>query len=210
MKYEILQELIGSYGDYESEMGYPPSDMGQFVRWLSLRTAPNEALQAQTASGDTVEVAIGRIVFFLTRYAKTYTKRALEGSPLGSLDEFVYLAALADRPETGMGKMELIRHNRHEKPTGMEIIRRLIALGLVVQNPSPTDKRSAVLYITPLAWQVLPQLFERMSVVSRTVVGNLLPHEQVQLAALLEKLEHFHQDLLGKLGSTWQLEDLPR
>jgi hypothetical protein len=26
----------------------------------------------------------------------------------------------------------------------------------------------------------------------------------------LEKLEHFHQDLLGKLGNDWELGDLAR
>jgi MarR family transcriptional regulator, lower aerobic nicotinate degradation pathway regulator len=206
-KYGVLQELIGAYGDYETDMGHAPKNLTQFARWLSLRTAQQE-VAAPRSGAETIEVTIGRIVTFLTRYTKLYAKKALEGSELGSIDEFVYLTYLFFRRGVEISKMELIRANRHEKPTGMEIIRRLTALGLVEQKPSSADKRSTVLQITPAGMQALPPILERMTVVSQTLVGDLTLEEKTQLAGLLEKLEHYHQDLLGRLDPDWELNDL--
>lgn len=209
MNYALLQQLITECAQYEQTNGQQ-ADMPQFARWLANKYDPLEHvnMEASTAvEGASTEVVIGRIVFFLTRYAKIYAKKALEGSVLSSIDEFVYLAALLHY-QKGLSKSELIRYNRHEKPTGMEIIRRLIALGLVAQAPSEMDKRSTVLAITEAGKAAIFPLFDKMSVVSKVIVGDLGVKEQLQLAGLLEQLEHFHQGLLGSLKGDWGLADL--
>jgi MarR family transcriptional regulator, lower aerobic nicotinate degradation pathway regulator len=208
MNYALLQQLITECSQYEQANGQQ-ADMPQFARWLANKYDPLENVNiASTAvEGESTEVVIGRIVFFLTRYAKIYAKKALEGSVLSSIDEFVYLAALLHY-QKGLSKSELIRYNRHEKPTGMEIIRRLIALGLVAQAPSEMDKRSTVLAITEAGKAVVFPLFDKMAVVSKVIVGDLGTKEQLQLVALLEQLEHFHQGLLGNLKGDWGLADL--
>ncbi len=208
MNYALLQQLIADCAQYEQDNGQP-ADMPQFARWLANKYDPleNVNMVSTAVEGESTEVVIGRIVFFLTRYAKIYAKKALEGSVLSSIDEFIYLAALLHY-QKGLSKSELIRYNRHEKPTGMEIIRRLIALGLVAQAPSEMDKRSTVLAITEAGKAVVFPLFDKMSVVSKVIVGDLGAKEQLQLVALLEQLEHFHQGLLGSLKGDWGLDDL--
>ena len=208
MNYAFLQQLITECAQYEQANGQQ-ADMPQFARWLANKYDPleNVNIASTVVEGESTEVVIGRIVFFLTRYAKIYAKKALEGSVLSSIDEFVYLAALLHY-QKGLSKSELIRYNRHEKPTGMEIIRRLIALGLVAQAPSDMDKRSTVLAITEAGKAVVFPLFDKMAVVSKVIVGDLGAKEQLQLVALLEQLEHFHQGLLGSLKGDWGLDDL--
>lgn len=212
MNYTLIQQLIGEYAEYEQRIHHAgEANMAEFARWLAMKhsTAVPERAAATNpdASGEDVQVTIGRIIFYLTRYAKAYAKKALEDSVINSIDEFVYLAGLLNFNE-GISKSELIRYNRHEKPTGMEIIRRLLALGLATQKPSESDKRSTLLMITPLGMQTIFPLLQKMGVVSNTIVGNLTLDEQMHLTAILEKLEHFHQDLLGKLGNDWELGDL--
>lgn len=195
MNFALLHQILNACEQYEQS--HPnSSDLGHFARWLQVQSAPAPSA-ARPAAHQELEVTIGRIVFYLTRYAKLYGKKALENAPIGSIDEFVYLAALLQMPQ-GISKSELIRYNRHEKPTGMEIIRRLIVPGFAVQEPDPNDRRGALLKITPAGRQVLLPLFEKMGMVSRIIVGNLSVEEQALLAGLLEKLENFHQRILDQ------------
>jgi DNA-binding MarR family transcriptional regulator len=198
MKYALLQSLLPHIEAYET--AHPGSgDVRDFAVWLGRQTA--EAPGAESARqpkypGDTEEVAISRLMIFLTRYARTYGRKALEGSVLGSLDEFVYLITLQSMGS--MTKTDLIQRNRHEKPTGMDIIRRLLQLGLITQTEDPDDRRSKQLTITPDGAAVAGKLYGRMGLVSHIVAGNLTKTERIELLQLLEKLENFHQVLLAK------------
>lgn len=138
-----------------------------------------------------------RYLLFLQRYARSYGRKALEGTPLGNLDEFIYLS---DIQKSGpMGKTELIHRNRHEKPTGMEIIRRLLDLGLIVQKDDARDRRSKILSLTDEGTALLARLEADVHKVFRLIAGNLSTVERFQLMYILEKLERFHQVVQAKL-----------
>jgi DNA-binding MarR family transcriptional regulator len=198
MKYALLQSLLPYLETYET--AHPESgDLRDFSVWLSRQTTEVSRSETPGRPGfpdETEEVAISRLLIFLTRYARTYGRKALEGSVLGSLDEFVYLVTI--QASGSITKTDLIQRNRHEKPTGMDIIRRLLQLDLIVQTEDPDDRRSKRLTITPEGAVVASKLFGRMGLVSHLVAGNLTKAERLQLLQLLEKLETFHQILLAK------------
>jgi DNA-binding MarR family transcriptional regulator len=212
MKYRLLESLLPQLDAYER--AYPQQSNPQhFAVWLARQTAEVQQVAARrdaAPTGETENVSIGRLVVFLNRYVKLYARKALENSPLGSVDEFVYLGALLEFGS--MTKSDLIQRNRHEKPTGMEIIRRLLAMGFVAQADDPDDRRSKQLSITPAGQAVFFQATERMQVVSQLLTGNLNGAERLLLLQLLEKLETFHQVVLAKTkgGGFEDLETLTR
>lgn len=198
MKYELLQTLLPYLEEYER--AYPGQLHTQhFAVWLARRTAEKEQVAAGKEASDTGRndsLAIPRLLVFLNRYARNYAKKALEDSVLGSMDEYVYLRIVSDTG--GMTKSDLIYRNRHEKPTGMEIIRRLLAAGLIEQSDDPDDRRSKQLRISHAGKEALQKVAIRMNVVWELITGNLNSAEKLLLLQLLEKLETFHQLLLAQ------------
>lgn len=198
MKYELLQTLLPYLDAYERV--YPKQQNPQhFAVWLARQSAAAEQVALRhgpKVNAQSESVEIGKLLVYLNRYAKNYAKKALDGSLLGGMDEFVYLAILLY--EGAITKSELIYRNRHEKPTGMEIIRRLLTAGFVEQSDDPDDRRSKRLLITDAGKAVFGQVVERMDFVSELLTGSLNSAEKMLLLQILEKLEGFHQLVLAK------------
>ena len=201
MKYAFLTELIELAEQYErSDGGYAPTTEG-FARWMLGGMGQDEFVDERVGEAhkqfpgatEQIETTIARMVIYLYRYAKLYSKKALEGSIIQSPDEFGYLATLLSFDK--LSKSELIAKNIQEKPTGMEIIKRLLAQGLVAQEDDTHDRRSKLLHITDRGKGVLFQAFGKMSKVSDLIGGNLSMQEKEHLVYLLRKLDHFHYDL---------------
>lgn len=201
MDYSFIKELITLAGVYEQEKGDTPPSSTDFACWLLNNTPvprlPDErvgpALAHYETSIEKTETTIARMVTYLYRYARGYTKKALEGSPLQSADEFGYLATLLSFDQ--LRKSELIAKNIHEKPTGTEIINRLLKQGLIEQLDDPTDKRSKLVRITPQGKGVIFAAFARLGRVSDLIGGELSAHEKQHLLHLLQKLDNFHYHL---------------
>jgi len=199
MKYDLLQSLLPHLEAYER--AYPRGlEPQHFAVWLLRQTTDATELAEKDENPpprEHTDVAIGRLLIFMTRYVKVYVRKALEGSELGTMDEFVYLAMLLEfGPLT---KSDLIQRNRHEKPTGMEIIRRLLKLELVAQTDDLDDRRSKRLAITERGLGVFGQVAGQMGKVSTLLTGNLSQPEKLLLLQLLDKLENFHQLTMAKM-----------
>jgi DNA-binding MarR family transcriptional regulator len=201
MKYAFLKELIDLAEQYESSDGGGAPTSEGFARWVLGSKGKEEFVDERVGDAhkqypavtEQIETTIARMVIYLYRYAKLYSKKALEGSIIQSPDEFGYLATLLSFDK--LSKSELIAKNIQEKPTGMEIIKRLLAQGLVAQEDDPNDRRSKLLHITDRGKGVLFQAFGKMSKVSDLIGGNLSLQEKEHLVYLLRKLDHFHYDL---------------
>lgn len=134
--------------------------------------------------------SIGRLFVYMSRYAKSYIKKALEGTPLQTAEEFTALAILLTHDHLSKG--ELINHNLQEKTSGTEVIRRLIVAGLVKQWDDLKDKRSKQIAITDDGKELLFHVFIDMNYVGKMITGKLTVAEKLKLQYLLRKLENFH------------------
>lgn len=199
MKYAFLKQLLDLAEQYEAAGAEP--DVNGFAGWV-LNGQQKESYKDERvgeahlqfgAPREQIETTIARMVLYLYRYAKLYSKKALEGSLLQTTDEFGYLATLLSYDS--LTKSELIAKNIQEKPTGMEIIKRLLQQGLVLQEDDVRDKRSKLLRITDKGKGVLFQAFGKMGKVSDLIGGNLSQQEKEHLLYLLQKLDHFHYQL---------------
>ena len=137
-----------------------------------------------------IDNAIGRLLVYMSRYAKSYIKKALEGTPLQSQYDFTCLAILMTHQS--LSKTDLISRNMQEKTSGAEVIRRLLAAGLVKQWDDTIDKRSVRISITEVGKELLHQVFEDMNHVGKMITGNLSYSEKLEFHYLLQKLESFH------------------
>ncbi len=94
-----------------------------------------------------------------------------------------------------MSKTDVIARNVHEKASGTEVIKRLLAHGLVAEQAHATDRRSKLLTITEAGRGVLGQVFGRMDQAAQLIAGDLTPAERAQLLYLLQKLDAFHHPI---------------
>ncbi|WP_461452675.1 MarR family winged helix-turn-helix transcriptional regulator [Mucilaginibacter sp.] len=199
--YQLIHQLINLVEQLEEENHGQEISIQDFTGFLLNKVGDNNknliGNEAQLRNDNSelkiahqLENNIGRLFVFMSRYAKIYIKKALEGTPLQSGEEFTALAIL--RTHDHLSKSELINYNLQEKTSGTEVIRRLIAAGLVNEWDDIKDKRSKHIAITEAGKKLLYQVFLDMTHVSKMITGELTTAEKFSLQYLLQKLENFH------------------
>ncbi len=203
MNFKIIKDIIQLAEDFEaynSVHSKYTSDIKGFKKWISDNKMKSKKAVIESEpewegkkNGRSAESVISTILVHLNRYAKSYSRSAISDSPFSTQDEFIYLINLKSFGD--MSKMELIKHNVHDKPAGIQIINRLIQQGWVKQSDSITDKRSKTLAITKKGLQVLDKQMDKIRKATQIVSAPLARTEKMQLIRLLHKLEQFHQPI---------------
>jgi DNA-binding MarR family transcriptional regulator len=193
-RYEFLRKVMDLVETFEDQHSQP--DIASFTLWLNAQVFPPNIPQADGKplfTEGTLESNIARIVGNLYKFTKQYTKKALQQSPILTLDDFGFLAYVYFRP--AMTKSELIKVNLMEISSGTEVIKRLIKSGLAEEFPDEKDSRAKSLRITTEGREVMRAVFREMGKVAQIVAGNLAHEERIQLLSLLTKLDNFHHQL---------------
>ncbi|WP_410881427.1 MarR family winged helix-turn-helix transcriptional regulator [Myroides sp. DW712] len=154
----------------------------------------------------TTEQQIALDLYKLANYSKMYWRVLLREGTFASQDNFIVLLNLW--MHGAMTKMELIRMSAQEKPTGMQIINRLIQSEFVQQKDSQVDKRSKIIEITTLGQRELEKQMEEIQRVSLVINGNLGGKDKQQLQLLLQRLIDFHEEVFMEHKSKTDLLDL--
>jgi DNA-binding MarR family transcriptional regulator len=202
-KYLLIKQLIDKVADYEKVLS--SSDEMTMEGFSNFINHPNDSsfLKKRNLSGklelevqekgNKQETTIAILVTFIYRYAKLYSKKILQDSPISTLDDFSYVIMLLTHES--LSKTELIQKNVHEKTTGMEIIKRLIKQGLIRQFDDEVDKRSQRVAITEEGKRAIFSILHKLEDVSTIMTGNLTELEKNSLNTILKKLDHFHFDI---------------
>lgn len=203
-RYKLISDLIGLLDQYEDQSGEDKLDLLSFTLWLNeyLDTPKSKSIEDKTNTKVTdstqvlgfdykMEAKISTLLTSLFKYAKHYTKQALDNTPLVTLDDFGFLASLGYCES--MTKTELSNHNLLEITSGNEIIKRLLKNQLIEEYDDPDDRRSKRVKITEKGKILLLSTFSRMDLVSHIVAGNLNTNEKIQLLSVLNKLDDFHR-----------------
>jgi DNA-binding MarR family transcriptional regulator len=200
--YKLIHQLLDLLEKQEQENNGVEVSIRDFAGYLvshledqtkdasspDVRFGENE-MQAQEQAYQ-LDNNIGRLFVYMSRYAKSYIKKALDGTALQTAEDFTGLAILLTHDS--LTKSELISKNLQEKTSGMEVIRRLISAGLVRQWDDETDKRGKRVAITDKGRELLYVVFKDMNNVGRMITGTLTASEKLTLQYLLNKLESFH------------------
>ena len=200
--YQLIHQLIDLVEQLEGQNPGREVSIQDFTGFLlneigkSQENMVNNEVRFGDNDSSALEIAyqldnnIGRLFVFMSRYAKIYIKKALDGTPLQTAEDFTALAILLTHHH--LSKSELISHNLQEKTSGTEVIRRLIASGLVRQWDDEMDKRSKHIAITDEGKDLLYKVFVDMNKVGKVITGKLSVAEKYTLQYLLQKLENFH------------------
>ncbi|WP_316738597.1 MarR family transcriptional regulator [Pedobacter aquatilis] len=193
MLYNLVQDLLMQVRDYEETAAKPADDLLAFLEWQRSRypLPPNPGRGAEQAEGRSMDSIINTAIVHLYRYAKNEAKQAIADTPFSTIDEFIYLIVLMVHGQ--MSKTALIKSNIHDKPSGTLIINRLIAKNWVSQLPALSDKRIMLVELSDYGRETLSHHMQRIREVSARVTAPLSESEKSTLAALLIKLENFHQ-----------------
>lgn len=209
MNYDLIRQLINLAEQFELQHvqhGYA-NDLDGFIQWGGHRFAapmPEPNWEGKE-NGRSPESAISTLIVHINRFAKHYSKAAIWGSGFSTQEDFIYLITLKTHGE--MTKMELIKRNIQEKPTGMLIIKRLLEKGWIDQHDSNQDKRSKVIAVTEEGLQALEEQMGKIRQATQMVSGDLNHPEKMELIRLLLKLHDYHQMIYEKNISTEKLLD---
>lgn len=193
-RYEFLKQVVDLVEEFEGSNSKP--DIAAFTLWLNSKVFPPSLRLDDSKplfTEGTLESNIARIVGNLYKFTKQYTKKALQQSPILTLDDFGFLAFLYFRP--AMNKSELIKVNLMEISSGTEVIKRLLKSQLAEEFRDEKDSRAKSLRITNQGREIMRAVFREMGKVAQIVAGNLVHEERIQLLSLLTKLDDFHHQL---------------
>ncbi len=197
-----IQALLAQFDAFKQVR--PEADLQAFGQYLAGQSAAPPEPLPDVPTGSTPEFdpvyrqfpaerKISVLMYWLSRFSKLYTKRALAGLPISSQDEFTYLVGLT--PTYQPSKSELINSHFMEITSGSEIIRRLIQMNLVGEVADASDRRLKRLRITKAGEAVRLQAIERMTHTARLLVGRLSETDLDQLLRHLSALHEFHVHL---------------
>lgn len=190
-KYALLSELLPLLEEYESSANNG-ANLSAFSIWLSQRLSVSRPglLPRSGQAEESTDTILTMLISYLFRYAKHYTKKALDTTPLSTMDEFTFLATLSY--QGSLTKTELIQQHLLEVTSGIEIIKRLMRADLIADFPDPNDRRSKRVKITDKGRTVLEGVMVQMDRVAQIVSGDLTGSEIGQLLPLMHKLNDFH------------------
>lgn len=201
MNNNLLKNVLDLVEQFENDSTTKSEiSIEDFKKWIALNykeeTVQQEPDWEGKDEGRSPESVINTLIVHMNRYAKSYSKSAIFGSDFSTQEDFIFLINLKAFGE--MTKMDLIKKNVHEKPTGMQIINRLIAQGWVDQTESKHDKRSKVLRINDKGLQALEHQMDKIRKATEIVTGDLTYSEKMELIRLLTKLNDFHLPIYEK------------
>jgi DNA-binding MarR family transcriptional regulator len=203
MDYQLVKDVMQLLENFESKGSDSrySEDIKGFKEWIrdgmkGKGQRISEPGWEGKEKGRSPESVINTLIVHMNRYARSYSKSAIYGSDFSTQEEFIYLINL--KAFGAMTKMELIRKNIQDKPSGMQIINRLIQQRWVIQQNSKTDKRSKIIQISAKGLKALEHQMDRIRQASRVVTGDLSRDEKMQLIRLLNKLDHFHRKIFSK------------
>ncbi|MHA6697305.1 MarR family winged helix-turn-helix transcriptional regulator [Chryseobacterium sp. A321] len=195
MNYQLIKEVVDLVEQYEQgNRTRSNSSVEDFIHWIvtnnTIVDSKEEPDWEGKEKGRSADSVINTLLIHMNRYAKSYSKSAIFGSNFSTQEDFIFLINLKAFGE--MTKMELIKKNVQEKPSGMQIINRLIAQNFVAQNRSSLDKRSRVISITQEGLEALDTQMDKIRQATKIVTGDLNHIEKMELIRLLNKLNDFH------------------
>jgi DNA-binding MarR family transcriptional regulator len=198
MDYELLTNIIEAFKQYQLSIpNNKKTSLVDFSTWITRQeyqklSSANLNMLDIIGEND-VEIELGKLIIFMNRYTRLLIKKGLSDFPQLINEDVTYVYAMME--DESLTKTQLIDKNIHEKPTGLEVIKRLIKNGYVEESADEKDKRSKRVTLTEKGKQIFFGTIPQMRKVSKIVCGKLTSNEKKQLFTLLKKLEDFHNPI---------------
>ncbi|WP_226064951.1 MarR family winged helix-turn-helix transcriptional regulator [Kaistella polysaccharea] len=201
MELNLIIDILSELDTFQKNQPSNQTSLEDFRLYLNEKAYEKETPRNLTDKFDLQvfdrENEIAKQVIMLGRYSKHLIKKSLESHTDLVNEDFTYLFRLMDYPS--LTKMQLIEKNAHEKQSGIEIIKRLVRNGLLVESPDENDKRSTRISVTEKGKKVFQESMKDVTMVSKIMCGKLNGEEKEQLLTSLKKLNTFHHTIYTNL-----------
>lgn len=207
--YQLINQLISLVEEFEQQkQDQAPLSIENFSGFLNAKLEGEnltnkvndirfgEQQSEATAMAYQLDNNIARLFIYMSRYAKSYIKKALQDTNLATVEDFTCLALLLTH--NNLSKTALIQMSLLEKASGTEVLNRLLKNNFVHQWDDPNDKRGKRIAITEQGIALLYEVFKDMNRVGSIITAKLSTSEKYTLQYLLQKLEDFHYDVYTK------------
>lgn len=144
---------------------------------------------AKYSLDDQITMLWGRLI----RYTHLWSKKALQGLSIHSLEEYGLLKSVELLKSAR--KSDLVRYSLLENTTCFEMIKRLIRAGYLVESVDEEDKRSRRVALTSQGKDSIREADQRMKQLSMLLAGDLEEAQKSDLLQLLRQLNLFHENL---------------
>jgi DNA-binding MarR family transcriptional regulator len=213
-RYNNIQLLISLWADFELSESEP--DISNFGEWLITMHKPENN---QNAEQDSVSNSPGKqekedeirqsflgLISRISRLQDFYIKRLFEGIPLNNLLEFSFLSFI--NKNASIRKKEIINYHLVEYTTGIDIIKRLIKLGLVSETKDMLDKRSKRLKITTEGKGILMQALISMNKIGAIFLNRQKTENLSNILKVLAEIEEYHRKVYAESSTNTSYEIL--
>lgn len=183
---ERTVELVTQWAAFAARN--PEAELDDFYRYKLLEQRSRQ--QGEIADGILPSETNLLLIKLLSRIDRLYTEYAevaLDGTGIKSVDEFLFLNAIAHLQEPR--KTDVIAHTITQLSSGLLIIDRLKKLGYVAEYENVADKRSKRLIITAAGSVALKRCYERTSELGSLFFSDLSDDEMRLCIQLLKGVE---------------------
>ena len=197
---EKIENLLLHWKKFRENGG---ENLVDFADWLKKRQIPEKepinpvpVQVEQFMIQNPVYAQIGYFWGRLNRYASFWAKKAFTDLPIKTVEEFGILmfVKISENPR----KSEVSENSLLETSTCLEIIKRLVRQGFLIEQKDQKDKRSVRISLTETGLGVLFQSLQKMQEISHLLSAELPEKQQHELLAMFQTLDHFHFNLLQK------------
>jgi DNA-binding MarR family transcriptional regulator len=187
---EIIKDIVHWLERYHEEDQNDDHSLESFILWLNSRLFSGNHSEKSLQSPEMLDMEVSFLLVMQSRYYKAYTKKVLGDSELSSPDgfSFLYHLSLTD----SYRKMELIKMHHIEPPSGIEVLKRLIGKGFILEFDDADDKRAKRIRITEKGRKELQTILPKMNEVFRMMSAEMSLNEKIHVIAFLKQMNEFH------------------
>jgi DNA-binding MarR family transcriptional regulator len=153
------------------------------VLWLNKKLFEGNKDEEKVHEG---QLLISFKILYLGKAIKRNAKEVLSVSDISSIDEYSFLLHLLH--QDSFRKMEIIELHNLETPTGIDIIKRLVKNGMVLEFPDEQDKRAKRIKISPNGIKEVEKVKQPMDELFQNFTRDLSTNEKILLSGTLDSL----------------------
>lgn len=191
-KYDLIKEVMEKIDEFWNDPTRIDKRYATFCSYLSSGIrAQSEHINYLNSTWNK-NASLGYLFGKMCRYGRFYNRELLKYTEFSTPEEFGLAASLLHGKTPK--KSELLTREVIEVPTGMAILKRLVAKGIVMEINDSDDKRAIRIGLTTFGRQAVLEAFAVLAPLNRVLAGSLDSNEIDVLVDILQKLDGYHHE----------------
>jgi MarR family transcriptional regulator, lower aerobic nicotinate degradation pathway regulator len=179
-----LEKLVGEYRRFCERAPAGEHWLRDFGAWL--QQAGREPEAGEHAGLGESDTLIGMFLITVNNLTRSRMNKLISGTPFSNIMDYHFLILLGGHGR--QRKSDLIASNHMEMSSGIEVIRRLLKNGWILEEPNPEDRRSKYVSISSEGKRLIAKLQPQIDDFYRSFCAGLNTIEKAEVLRTLELL----------------------